>query len=688
MPNRLAEETSPYLLQHADNPVDWYPWGDEAIARAREEKKPILLSIGYAACHWCHVMAHESFEDEATAALMNERFVNVKVDREERPDIDGIYMQAVQAMTGHGGWPMTVMLTPELVPFFGGTYFPPDDGRGMPSFRRVLTVLADAWENKQDQIGRTVASMRELYSVAAESARPTGALTPELLERGYRGLARNYDEQNGGFGGAPKFPQTMSLDFLLRYWSRTGTEQALLMVRDSYLQMVRGGIYDQLGGGFHRYTVDAIWLVPHFEKMLYDNALLARLGLHLWQATGDEEIRRSVEETIDWVAREMTSPEGGFYSSLDADSEGHEGKFYVWSLDEFNAIAGEDAALLARYWDVSEDGNFEGANILHVTQPPQLAARRAGVSAETLGRSVARARKALYEVRARRVWPGRDEKVLAGWNGLMLRTIAEAARILGRDDYRRLALANAEMLFREMVRDGRVSRTRTSGQTRLAGYLEDHAAVALGALALYELTFDRAWLDRARELANSVIDWFWSDETGALFDTASDHEALVTRPRELTDNAVPAGNSLAAELLVRLGEIMHEVELTRRGRWIAETLAEPMAQHPQAFGHLLGVADTLVNGAVELAVIGDPGDARFAALVNETRQRYLPALALAGGSPGPATAGIGLLEQREARGGAPTAYVCRNYSCDEPVTTPEALGEQLAGVSRLAHRQA
>ena len=686
MPNRLAQETSPYLLQHADNPVDWYPWGEEALARAREEHKPILLSIGYAACHWCHVMAHESFEDEATARLMNEHFVNVKVDREERPDIDGIYMQAVQAMTGHGGWPMTVMLTPELVPFFGGTYFPPNDGRGMPSFTRVLTVLADAWANKQDQIARTTASMRELYAVASEAARPTGALAPALLERAYRGLARNYDEEHGGFGGAPKFPQAMALDFLLRYWSRTGTEHALLMARDSYLHMIRGGIYDQLGGGFHRYTVDAVWLVPHFEKMLYDNALLARLGTHLWQATGDAEIRRGVEETIEWVAREMTSQEGGFYSSLDADSEGHEGKFYLWSRDELASIVGDDAELLTRYWEVSEQGNFEGANILHLPAAPSLAARRAGLGEQALGATVARARKKLYDARALRVWPGRDEKVLAGWNGLMLRAIAEAARVFGRDDWRDIALKNGEMLFREMVRDGRVMRTRTAGQTRLAGYLEDHAAVGLGALALYELTFDRAWLDRARALAATVVEWFWSEETGTFFDTARDHETLVTRPRDVTDNAVPSGSSLAAELLVRMGEIVQDAELLRRGRWIAETLAEPMAQHPQAFGHLLGVADWVANGAVELAIAGDPADARFAALVGETRERYLPALALAGGEPGPDTTGIGLLDQREARGGAATAYVCRNYACDEPVTEPRALGEQLDRVSRRAER--
>ncbi len=683
MPNRLAQETSPYLKQHADNPVDWYPWGPEALERAKRENRPILLSIGYAACHWCHVMAHESFEHETTARVMNEHFVNVKVDREERPDVDGIYMQAVQAMTGHGGWPMTVFLTPDLVPFWGGTYFPPTDRQGMPSFTRVMLAITEAWKNKQDQIARTVESMRELYSTSEEQARSQGALNATLLERAYRGLARGYDEQRGGFGGAPKFPQAMALDFLLRYWARTGTEHAFLMARDSFVAMARGGIYDQIGGGFHRYTVDAVWLVPHFEKMLYDNALLTRLGVHLWQASGNEEIARVVAETIEWLSREMTDANGGFYSSLDADSEGEEGKFYVWSEQELRDLLGDDAGALLTLWDVTKSGNFEGHNILHLPSPLSVAARRAKIGESELRERVERARTKLYDVRAKRVWPGRDEKILAGWNGLMLRALADAARVFGRDDWREMALRNGEFLFREMVRDGRVMRTHTAGQTRLAGYLEDHAAVALGALALYELTFERVWLDRARTLADTIIEWFWSEDTGTFFDTARDHEQLVTRPRDVTDNAVPSGTSLTADLLLRLAEVFQDEHFARRGLWIVETLAEPMAQHPQAFGNLLGAADLAVHGALELAISGDPADARFVALAAEAASPYLPSLVTAGGQPGtPATDGIGLLAERPMQHGVPTAYLCRRYVCDAPVTDPAALGTQLEGHAR------
>ena len=683
MPNRLASETSPYLLQHASNPVEWYPWGPEALERAKAENKPILLSIGYAACHWCHVMEHESFEDDSTAALMNERFVNIKVDREERPDLDAIYMQAVQAMTGHGGWPMTVFLTPDGLPFYGGTYFPSEPRFGMPTFKRILTAVSDSYRNKPADVARAAGSVREMYNAAKEATRSSGSLTTQLLDRAYRALADDYDEENGGFGGAPKFPATMSLDFLLRYWARTGgiTERALSIVTNSFLHMARGGIYDQVGGGFARYTVDAIWLVPHFEKMLYDNALLVRLGAHIWQATGDAEVRRVVEETIDWAIREMRSPDGGFYSSYDADSEGHEGKFYLWDGAELDAALGSEAEIMRAYWGASSGGNFEGRNILFVAARDKRAlARRFSISVETLDEIVARSKRTLYGIRKQRVWPGLDDKVLASWNGLMVRGIAEAARAFGSDEYRRVAIESGTFLFTQMVRDGRVLRSYKGGQARIAGFLEDYASLALAALSLYELTFDRAWLTRARELGDSIVRLFWDDDVNAFFDTASDHEALVVRPRDVTDNAIPSGTSLAAELLARLAELYHDADARRRATWIIETQLQTMQRYPTAFGHALGVADMLIHGAVEIAIVGEVESADFKTLERAAAERYVPSLVLAGGSPSQ-NSEIALLADREARDGRATAYVCRGYACDAPATTVELLIEQLERVA-------
>ena len=681
MTNRLASETSPYLLQHRDNPVDWYPWGPEALELARRADKPILLSIGYAACHWCHVMAHESFEDAETARLMNERFVNIKVDREERPDIDGIYMQAVQAMTGRGGWPMTVFLTPTGEPFYGGTYFPPDDRQGMPSFRRILTSVADAYVNQKDRVEHTAAAMRELYANAMGPARSTGTVTAQTLERAYRSIAQRIDLRHGGLEGAPKFPPTMALDFMLRYWKRTGTTWALDMVLHSFRTMARGGIYDQIGGGFARYAVDAVWLVPHFEKMLYDNALLVRLGAHLWQATGDAEVRRVTEETIDWLRREMTSPDGGFYSSYDADSEGHEGRFYVWTPAELDALLGDDAELVKSYYGVTPTGNFEGKCILFVPFDPAQVAGRAGVSETELSATIARAKHVLYEARAKRVWPGRDDKVLAGWNGLMLRGLAEAARIFGRAEDRDLAVRNGEFLFSRMVRDGRVLRSYKDGEARLRGYLEDHAALGLGALALYELTFDSVWLDRARAMCDTMLAWFRDEQASTFYDTSHDHEALVTRPREVTDNAMPSGTSLAIDLMLRIAHVMGDAELRRGASDILGTLSEAMVRYAPAFGHALGVADMAVHGAVEVALVGTPGEAGFEALARTVAAQYIPSLVVAGGAPD-ASGAVPLLGGRPLRNGLATAYVCRQFTCDAPVTTSAELQSQLESASR------
>jgi uncharacterized protein YyaL (SSP411 family) len=681
-PNRLTAETSPYLLQHANNPVDWYPWGPEALDRARREDRPILLSIGYAACHWCHVMEHESFEDEATAQMMNEHFVNIKVDREERPDLDSIYMQAVQAMTGHGGWPMTMFLTPSGEPFYGGTYFPPEDRHGMPSFKRVLESVASAYQHKKGSVAQTAAAIRELYAHSAAPAGSAGALSAITLERAYRSLVGQFDVNDGGFGGAPKFPQAMVMDFLLRHGRRTETEFAQEMVERTFRKMIRGGIYDHVGGGFHRYAVDAVWLVPHFEKMLYDNALLARLGVHLWQITRDAEVRLATEETIDWVAREMTSPAGGFYSTLDADSEGHEGKFYVWDEAELDRLLGADAKLVRSYFGVTPAGNFEGKNILHVPNDPMVVARRAGVSEEALLETITGAKRTLYEARAKRVWPGRDEKILAGWNGLMLRAVCAAARAFGRADYRAMAVANGEFLLREMVRDGRVMRSHKDGVTRIPGYLEDHAAVALGFLALYELTYERRWLDEARRLCAVTCELFWDEDARAFFDTARDHEQLITRPRDVTDNAVPAGNSLATELLLHLGDVLNDEGMRQRAGWVLETLSEPMARHGIAFGHLLGVADMAVHGTIEVALVGDPASPDFRELDAVMGMTYVPSLVLAGGPP-PAAQGIALLEGRPTVSGRATAYVCRQYACEAPTVDAGDLVAQLAGAARV-----
>jgi uncharacterized protein YyaL (SSP411 family) len=682
MPNRLANETSPYLLQHAGNPVDWYAWEPEALERAKREDKPILLSIGYAACHWCHVMAHESFEDEETARVMNENFVNIKVDREERPDLDGIYMQAVQAMTGHGGWPMTMFLLPDGSPFFGGTYFPPQDKHGLPSFRRVLQSVSDAYAKRREGVAQSAQQLKQIYESNLAGARSTGGLSPQLLEHAYRSLEQGYDAQNGGFGTAPKFPATMVLDFLLRYWKRTGTAHALDMVATSFLKMARGGIYDHVGGGFARYAVDAIWLVPHFEKMLYDNALLTRLGAHLWQATRDNEVKRVTTEIVEWVGREMTSPEGGFYSSLDADSEGHEGKFYVWSADEIDSLLGADTRAFKSYYGVTPSGNFEGNNILYVAANPPAAAARVGVDAETLDAILTRGKRILYESRAKRIWPGRDEKILASWNGLMLRGVATAARVLARADFGKLAIRNAEFLSREMVRKGRVMRSHKEGVTRISGFLEDHAAIANGFLAMYELTFDERWVDRAREIADAMIEWFWDDHTGAFFDTARDAEQLITRPRDVTDNATPSGTSLAVELLLHLSELQQDAEYRRRAVFTVETLVEPITRYPTAFGHLLGAADMEINGAIEVALVGDTTSAAFKALEQAVAEQYVPSLMLAGGEAGKSSH-IKLLQDRPLVDGKSTAYVCRGYSCDRPVTTPDALSDQLENAAKV-----
>ena len=675
MPNRLRESTSPYLRQHADNPVDWYEWGPEALELAKSTRKPILLSIGYAACHWCHVMAHESFEDEATAALMNEQFVNIKVDREERPDLDAIHMQAVQALTGHGGWPMTVFLTPEAVPFHAGTYFPPNDRHGLPSFQRVLRAVSNAWRDKPESVAEAGKALTEHLRRAASPSSSTHAVDQHTLDLAFRALARSFDLRRGGFGGAPKFPPSMALDYLLRYAVRTGNAEALDMVVKTWDAMRRGGIYDQVGGGIHRYSVDAEWLVPHFEKMLYDNALFARLGVRLWQVTHDDDVKAATEQTCGWVMRELRDPDGGIQSSLDADSEGHEGRFYVWSRDELVQVAGADARIAESYWGVTEEGNFEGANILFVPHGVDATASRTGLRRDEVLDGLMRARQRLYEARSKRVWPGKDGKVIASWNGLMIRAFVEAARAFGRDDYRDGAVAAGSFVAKRLVRDGRVFRSTLEGKVSGPGLLEDYAAVALAFLDLYSLTFDTSWLQLSRTISERTVDLFLDRETDTWYDTASDHEQLLVRPRDVTDNATPSGTSLIAELLLLWSELADRPEWRSMAEKIVSRVGEPIGVYPQALGHIAGVAEALVNGSVQLALVGDPADADFESLTLGAGSIFVPSLVVAGGKPGPDQPA--LMRDREAIGGRPTAYVCRAFTCDLPTSDPDELGRQL-----------
>jgi uncharacterized protein YyaL (SSP411 family) len=679
--NRLANETSPYLLQHKDNPVDWYPWGEEALKRAREEDKPVLLSVGYSACHWCHVMERESFEDDETARMMNENFVNIKVDREERPDIDSIYMAAVQALTRHGGWPMTVFLTPDGAPFYGGTYFPPIPSRGMPSFQQLLLSVVDAYVNRREEVLQNAQAVRDYLQASTAAVIPQAETSgTELLDRAAGVLLSQLDRRFGGFGGAPKFPQAMNLEVLLRHHHRTGERSALDGVELTCRQMANGGIYDQLGGGFSRYSVDEYWLVPHFEKMLYDNALLSRLYLETYQATGDAFYRRIAEETLDYVLRDMTSEDGGFYSAEDADSEGEEGKFYVWTPDELEAALDPDEArLAARYWDVTERGNFEGKNILHVARPPEAVADEFGLSPEELWARIAGIRAKLFAVREERVRPGRDEKILAAWNGLMLRSFALAARVTGREDYREAAIENATFIVEKLIEDGRIHRSYKDGRARFNGYLEDYAMVADGLVALYEATFETRWLVDADALLDAVSELFWDEEKRAFYDTPADHEELVTRPRDVYDNAAPSGTSVATEVLLKLALFLDRSDYHHRAEDVLDELAGGMEKVPSGFGRLLCALDLSISETREVAIVGDPEAQDTRVLLETVYAGYLPNKVVAGRGPDDDEVGglIPLLAQRLAREGKATAYVCVHYACQTPTTDPEELSRQL-----------
>jgi uncharacterized protein len=669
MANRLAGETSPYLLQHKDNPVDWYPWGPEALERARAEDRPILLSIGYSSCHWCHVMEHESFEDSDTAAYMNEHFIPVKVDREERPDVDSIYMEAVQGMTGHGGWPLTAFLDTDGVPFYGGTYFPPEPRHGMPSFRMVMEAVVESWTSQRERIQAAAGRIREQLGAVGRIDPSTELLSPDILQAANKQLRMQADMVNGGFGGAPKFPPASALDFLL---ARDVTD----VVAVTLDAMAAGGIHDQIGGGFARYSVDAVWLVPHFEKMLYDNALLARAYLHGYQALGHERWRTVVERTLDWALREMRGPEGGFYSALDADSEGEEGRFYVWTPDEIRGVLdaaglGEIADDVIAHYGVTDGGNFEGRNILHLprglgaAEPPRLDA----------------ARCALYEARSKRVWPGLDDKRLCSWNSLMIAALAEAGAVLDRPDYLDAAAVCAEFVWTKLRdADGRLLRSWKDGEAKLNAYLEDHAYLIEALLTLYESTFDPRWFDAARETANAMIERFADSERGGFFTTSHDHDELIARRKDVDDHPIPSGNSSAAFGLLRLSAVTGEHSYEKHAVSVFRLFHRVAAQHPNAVGHLLRAFDFHFASVREVALVAPPptnGPAveRLGELAAVVRSAYRPHVVLAGGAEG--TERPELMQERTAVDGRPAAYVCERFTCQRPVTEPAELAASL-----------
>jgi uncharacterized protein YyaL (SSP411 family) len=676
MPNHLTNETSPYLLQHVDNPVDWYPWGEAALALARDLDRPILLSIGYAACHWCHVMAHESFEDESTAEIMNQNFVNIKVDREERPDLDSIYMNAVQALTGQGGWPMTVFLTPEGKPFHGGTYFPPVPRFGMPSFTQLLASVAQTWQSRRQDIEDSAGKIAIHLSQATMATTATSPLQESLFDQALDSIRSKFDAQDGGFGQAPKFPPSMTLEFLLRMHLARGDRTALDMAEFTLIKMAHGGIYDQLGGGFARYATDDKWLIPHFEKMLYDNALLSRVYLHAYQVTGNPLYRRIVEETLDFVDRELRHEAGGFYSSYDADSEGEEGKFYVWQPAEVRQLLGSGADLFMHYYDVTENGNWEGNSILNVKYDPQDVARQFSLQPDEMARRLQAARQKLYEARAQRIWPGLDEKVLTAWNGLMLASFAEAGRILNRPDYTQIAIDNAQFLYDQMRQpDGRLLRTWKAGSdAKYNAYLEDYAYLADGLLALYQTTFETRWFLWTQELVDQIRERFGDKTDGGFFDTSSDHESLLYRPKDVQDNATPSANAMAAHVLLKLSMLTGNGEYWDEAQRTVSALVDLMARFPTGFAHWLCAAAFILGEPQEVAISGDLDEPATQALINAVYERYRPNLVIAAGDK---VSAIPLLVGRPLLAGKPAAYVCRRFICHTPVTDSEALIEQL-----------
>jgi uncharacterized protein YyaL (SSP411 family) len=695
--NRLAHETSPYLRQHANNPVDWYPWGQEALDRARQFDRPIFLSIGYSACHWCHVMEHESFENEEVAKILNEHFVSIKVDREERPDLDQIYMTSVQLLNqGQGGWPMSVFLTPDLRPFTGGTYFPPDDRYGRPGFKRVLLSVAEWWKTRRADIDQSAADITEHVRNLGRLQPGEGELGPKLLQHAASYLGRVFDPVHGGFGQAPKFPHPMDLRVLMRASKRFGQEEALHVAKHTLERMAMGGIYDHLGGGFARYSTDARWLVPHFEKMLYDNALLVPGYLEAYQATGESFFREVAEETLAWVERDMTSPEGPFYSTLDADSEGREGKFYVWSAAEIERVLGKDeAALFNSVYGVQPEGNWheeghgqetmpqrgghakaEPTNILHRTKTFSQYARLHQMDETELRRRLETSRRKLLEVRNRRVWPGRDEKVLTAWNALMIGAFAFAAQVLDQPRYAAIAAKAADFLLTRMrAPDGKLYRTYGAGSTpKLNAYLEDYAFLIDALVTLYEATFEPRWIAEALSLADVVMDQFWDASEGGFFYTGRDHEALIARNKDPHDNAVPSGNSMAVTGLLRLAKLTGRRDLQEKAEATLRLYRGLLASHPTAAGQMLVALDFYLGPVDEIAVVGDAASDETRRVLRAIRGGFRPnrVVALKKKDDAAVEKMIPLLADKPA-GGATTTYICRDFACQAPMVGAAAV---------------
>ena len=679
--NGLIHETSPYLLQHAHNPVDWHPWGPEALERAQREGKPILVSIGYSACHWCHVMEHESFEDERIAALMNELFVCVKVDREERPDLDHIYMTAVQMLTGHGGWPLTVFLTPAGEPFYGGTYFPPVDRHGMPAFPRVLAGVAQAFREKPSEVRSSVAQLLAGLTQSESEATVPGVLAPEAATGAARALARHFDAENGGMGRAPKFPNTMVFSLFLRTWQTTGEEHFRDMVTTTLKHMAAGGIYDQLGGGFHRYSVDACWLVPHFEKMLYDNALLPRLYLEAYQATGDSGLLGIVNGTLEYVLREMTHPEGGFYAAQDADSEGVEGKYFVWTRDEvLQTLGNDDGEIFCRFYDVTEEGNFERKNILHRTSHVEQLSRLFGCSTAEIERILQHGRDRLLAERQRRVAPARDEKILTAWNALMISAFAEAYKILGAPAHRTAAERGVQFVFDHLWRDRRLLRSWKDGRAQLDAYLDDYAYLLNALLDLYEVTFDCELVDRAAWLAEDLIERFEDADRGGFFLTSVDHERLIHRPKPVFDGSTPSGNAAAAIGFLRLYAYGGETRFLAAAERTFRGFARGMETEPFGFAQMLAAADWYHRKPLEIVVVGRPDDTATRELLGAIHRQYLPNKIVTLANPDGGRR-LPIAEGKTQVEGKTTVYVCHGSTCAPPMTSWTAAASFLSNRS-------